>query len=716
MAKSGNMVAAGAVLALTLLAWPAAAQAHVVESISGGGMNAATSASVSADGRYVAYRAADISISNVYLRDRVAGSWQLVASGENGGPGDPSVSADGHFVAYWMVRGGPAPHPEIFVYDATSETAEAVSLAADGSALDGGSTQPSISADGRYVAFTSAATGLVAGDGNGCTDVFVHDRETGVTTRVSVGGAGAEAHGDSSRPSISADGRYVAFESLASDLVADDTNGVCDVFVHDRQTGSTTLVSVTPGGAGGNGPSSDPSISADGRSVAFESLASDLIPGDTNGISDVFVHDRQTGSTTLVSVTPAGAGGNGPSSDPSISGDGRRVAFESAATDLVADDTNGVSDVFVRDRDAAATIRVSVAQDGTEGDLAGSRPCISADGQWVAFDSAADNLAPGDTNEDRDVFLASVDFTVQEPVAYVSLRGTDRYHTAILVSRAAFPDALPAGSGLVLAPGETFQEALCGGPLAAAYGGPVLLTPKSGLDGRVKAEILRLKPAYVICIGLSDSVKDAVQRALGASGTASVIRGWSVYAMSRNVALALKARVGSLSGATAIITRGDRFPDAIAVSSLACANKWPILLTGPGTTLSAYAYLTLGQLDLTRAIKVGTYAVLPSVVTAVTNLSGADRYHTNRNVAEWAKANAGLRFTHLGITTGDKFPDALAAGPYLGRDAGILLLDATGGMPPVIAAELSANAGDVRRLSLIALPETSVGEALALMP
>jgi hypothetical protein len=303
--------------------------------------------------------------------------------------------------------------------------------------------------------------------------------------------------------------------------------------------------------------------------------------------------------------------------------------------------------------------------------------------------------------------------------SFTSLRGTDRFDTALKISRAMFPNALPAGSGLVLAPGETFPEALCGAPLAAAYGGPVLLTSVGGLYSAVRDEIVRLAPEHVVCIGLSDTITAAVQTALpGASVTTIRGDGGSVYDMSYKVAAALGQKVGDLSGATAVVTRGDQFPDAIGVSPLVCAQKWPVLLT-KGTTGSLHpsAVAALAELGITKAIKVGTYAILPEGVVGLANLSGDNRYYTNRNVAVWAMNNAGLTFSHLGITTGDKFPDALAAGPYLALDSGILLLSPVyGPLPSCIGAEIAENGAAVERVSFIAMVEPVIGQVKARLP
>jgi Tol biopolymer transport system component len=264
-----------------------------------------------------------------------------------------------------------------------------------------------LSSDGRYVAFVSFATNLVAGDTNDCADVFVRDRRRGTTERVSVDSAGIQGNDGSYGPSISADGRYVAFESFSTNLMPGDTNSSWDVFVHDRQSGITVPVSIGSAGALANDSSYGPSISADGRFVAFSSYASNLVPGDTNGPneSDVFVRDLQNMVTERVSVDSAGAQANGSSYGASISVDVRYVAFQSEATNLVPGDTNGASDIFVRDRQSGTTERVSVDSAGIGGNFHSIGASISADGRYVAFSSRADNLVPGDTNFVWDIFV-----------------------------------------------------------------------------------------------------------------------------------------------------------------------------------------------------------------------------------------------------------------------------------------------------------------------
>jgi len=264
---------------------------------------------------------------------------------------------------------------------------------------------PSISAIGRFVAFQSDASDLVPGDRNGSRDVFVRDRETGKTKRVSMASGGAEANSDSYLPAISADGRFVAFESFARNLVGGDANRLEDIFVRDRRTGETELVSVGSHGVQGSGDSYDASISADGRFVAFESLAGNLVGGDANRAFDVFVRDRSTGKTRRISVSSRGAQANAGSHLPVISPGGRFVAFESDASNLVGGDHNGASDIFVRDRKTGATKRISVSSAGAEGNAGSYRPSISAAGRFVAFESDASNLVGDDQNGSRDVFV-----------------------------------------------------------------------------------------------------------------------------------------------------------------------------------------------------------------------------------------------------------------------------------------------------------------------
>ena len=288
-----------------------------------------------------------------------------------------------------------------------------VSLGPHGRQADDMSLEPSISGNGRFVAFQSVATNLVRRDTNDWPDIFVYDRETQRTSRVSVATDGSQADHLSSLQDISRRGRFVAFGSLATNLVRHDDNGMPDVFLHDRKTGRTVIVSVSSTGTQGKDlGSSQPAIGAGGRFVAFVGYPRNLVPDDTNRRPDIFVRDRRAGTTTRVSVSSSGEQADrksGTYSGPDISADGRYVVFESHATNLVAGDDNRKQDVFLHDRQTHVTTRVSVASDGTQGDDESYWPTISADGRYVAFSSRATNLVEGDDNDDWDVFVRDLE-------------------------------------------------------------------------------------------------------------------------------------------------------------------------------------------------------------------------------------------------------------------------------------------------------------------
>jgi len=327
---------------------------------------------------------------------------------------DSLISLDARYVAFSsdatnLVPGDTNAVRDVFLRGRDGFATERLSVdsaGVQGNGLSSVSDPCPISDDDRYVVFYSDATNLVAGDTNGVRDVFVRDRLLGTTTRVSVSSAGVQGNGRSSEPTISADGRYVAFYSDATTLVPNDTNLVRDCFVRDLQTNTTTRISVSSAGAEGNALSSGPIIAAGGRYVAFYSSADTLVAGDTNAFRDCFVRDLQTNTTTRVSLSSTGAQGNKLSSEPTISADGRYVCFYSDATNLVSGDTNAVRDVFVRDRTTNTTTRVSISSTGSQGNARSERQAISGNGRFVVFDSNATNMvAAPDTNLAADTFL-----------------------------------------------------------------------------------------------------------------------------------------------------------------------------------------------------------------------------------------------------------------------------------------------------------------------
>jgi len=338
-------------------------------------------------------------------------SESIFGASANGQSFTASLSKSGRYVAFAssasdLVPGDTNGQLDVFVRDRERGTIERVSVDRNGNDANGGSGNASISGDGRFVAFESAASNLVLGDLNFTTDVFVRDRKHDFTFRVSVSSTGGEANAFSSYPAISGDGSQVTFLSNASTLVAGDTNARKDVFVRHLNFGVTRRVSVSSTGAQGNGDSGTASISWDGHYVVFVSEASNLDPFDANGVSDTFLHDLHTGRTRRVSEAGGGlVEGNAASFAGHISDDGRFVYFASAASNLVANDVNGVNDVFVSDLRTGGLTRISVSSQGVPSDADSILGNISKNGRYAIFRSSSDQLVPGDTNGTSDAFL-----------------------------------------------------------------------------------------------------------------------------------------------------------------------------------------------------------------------------------------------------------------------------------------------------------------------
>ncbi len=452
---------------------------------------------VSGDGRYVAFDSYATNVvtgdangtSDVFLRDRLLATTILVSVDSNESQGnsysnDSSISADGRYVAFTsgstnLTLGGSNGWPAVFVRDTVAGTTIRISGVAGGEL--GSSGEASLSADGRYVAFTSELA-LVAEDHNGQTDTYVHDRdadgdgifdEVGATSivRASVATDGTETNGFSSGR-ISPNGRFVVLISTATNLIADDQplcdrgsgpTNCSDVFLHDRDTDgdgtfdqaggtSTTLVSATGGGAQANGDSGDSDVANDGD-VAFWSVAPNL--GAT--AADMFVRDHQTGTVSLA--------GRGTSNGPSMSDDGRYVAFNSGVPNVV-DDSNNTVDAYVFDRQTTTIVRASVDSDGAEVAYGGYDPVLSGDGRHVIFGSFADDLVSGDSGLWTDVFARDLQASPAPPqpqtITFTNPGGKTLAQSPVTVTAAA-------SSGLAVT-FTTSTPAVCtsGGPNGAA--------------------------------------------------------------------------------------------------------------------------------------------------------------------------------------------------------------------------------------------------------
>lgn len=325
--------------------------------------------------------------------------------------GDPSISADGVHVAFdshaALTAGDNNAWSDIYVHNRNDRTTRRASLALSG-APNSSSFGASISADGQRVAYYSFASNLTAGDTNGALDVFVHDLTSHATLLVSVGMGGVPANAASRYPCISPDGRFVAFVSEASNLTPDADLPGGDIFLRDVDAGTTIKVTKTLSGAPAGGSSTFPAVSADGRFVVYQSNSSVLAPGNPAGRWNVFLFDRETGATQRISVDTNGGSANGDSEEPRISADGRYIVFQSAARDLVDDDASSWQDVFLYDRELDIMRLVSVDSTGVQANARSGGPDVSSDGRVIAFSSLASSLYAQDNNNVNDVYYRQI--------------------------------------------------------------------------------------------------------------------------------------------------------------------------------------------------------------------------------------------------------------------------------------------------------------------
>ena len=418
----------GTVLTATLVFAAGAARGQVTtrESVDSSGNQADKQSfvtGISHDGRYIAFYSDATNLvpgdtnnfTDCFVRDRVAGTTIRVSLRSTGAQGtgnssSPHIDSSGtittfHSDAKNLVQNDLNLMTDVFVHDSVTGKTTRVSVDSSGTEANGPSVLPQVSGDGLIVAFESTATNLVAGDTNAASDIFVFDRTTAITTRISVDSMGTQANGASHSARISENGQFVFFYSDATNLVAGDVNGKTDGFLYDRSTGTTELITVSSFGNQGNDISYNGTVSADGSLCAFYSFASNLVPGDNNAVSDVFLRDRVAGTTTRVSTDSAGVQGDKASYTARISADGQFFSFVSDATNLIGSDTNAASDVFRKNLATGETIRLSEDSSGTEANGSSSLPWSSGDGRLVAFGSLATNLVAGDTNAVSDVFL-----------------------------------------------------------------------------------------------------------------------------------------------------------------------------------------------------------------------------------------------------------------------------------------------------------------------
>ena len=380
---------------------------------------------ISADGRVVVFQSTSPNIvsgdssgaRHIYAYDRITKKITRVSVNDSGKPGDKqsfgaSISSDGRYVAFIsdatnLVEGDTNDKQDVFVRDRKKGTTVRISVSNVGEQANADCHEVVITADGRVLAFSSISSTLDENINNRSADIFLCDREAQFVRRITRSRDGYEADHDSGEPSISANGRFVAFYSHATNITPKDTNLAPDIYLFDSLTGTTELISVASNRMIGNRDSRRPRVSADGRFVVFESWADNLVVDDQNETPDIFLRDRESKKTICVSTDVDGKPGNDESRDPRISDDGNFVVFTSYASNLVADDTNNLPDVFVYDRKTQETERVNLTDKREQAAGRSGEAVLSGDGKWVAFASKASNLVEGDTNRSPDIFLVN---------------------------------------------------------------------------------------------------------------------------------------------------------------------------------------------------------------------------------------------------------------------------------------------------------------------
>lgn len=470
------------------------------------------------------------------MKDRRDGDVDIVSISNEGDAANehvtsPDITGDGRFVVFETDATNLVPQPtvswQIYLHDRQTGVTELISRDEQGAAANRSSTAPTVSDDGRFVAYQSYATNLVAGTGSNRIHVYLFDRETGETQLISRNLTGAPANADSKGPVITPDGRWIAYHGHATDLVDAADGPGHDVFVYDRQTGQTDLVSVrSDGGAQDKGADSQ-TISADGRFVAFDSTARNLAPSNAWDTFHIYVHDRKTGETERVSVSSDGAEGDGASQDPMISGNGRFVTYASYAFNLTPEEElNRRPDIFVYDRVTKATELITTAVDGGAADSDAGSPSISHDGSVVAYDSISRNAVENDTNARRDVFVRE-----RGPATGVRTFALTRDpHTASVSGEATFSGTMLAE--VAIEPNEALEE----GDAALEAGRIIYRTEREDLLFEMDLTALSAEKPVTTDRG----------RVYGASRT-PVIYGWTFQAAGS--AWEIRAQRHALTGA-----------------------------------------------------------------------------------------------------------------------------------------------------------------------
>ncbi|WP_368497809.1 cell wall-binding repeat-containing protein [Herbiconiux sp. A18JL235] len=666
------------------------------------------SVAISGDGKYAAFstRATNLSdlangVEQVYLSDLQTGALTMV-SARSGVAGDmpstqPSVSDDGRFVAYTsladnLAGGSPARGSKALVWDRATGTTQLVSLTDGPSPAPAtvGVTSVRVSGDGTAVAFL-AASKLTLEDPLGTYQVYVRNLRSASTTMVSVNPLAtvpSGSHGVDREIAISRDGSVVVFTSTDS-LSSQPGGGRPQVYARMLRSGSTELVSVNSDGtAGGDGSSVTPTVSANGTAVAFASNSSDISPlHPAAGGTSIYVRDLTTKATALGTPTAMGSSGIASAAHPSLSEDGRFLAFDSAQKDVVAEGSGfpgSFSQVYVRDR---VTGTVVVASRNLAGTTAGNDrselPTLSSDGSLVAFRSAASDLtatAPSLGSPQAFVSGGHVTPTLQR------IAGADRYTVSANVSSDAFTPEGIVGPTVYVASGEGFADALPGSAVAGYNTGPILLVGRDTISGDLRAELTRLTPRRIVVLGGPNSISAQVENDLKSFST-SVDRVAGPDRFSGSIAVSRTFT----SSAVAYVASGENFPDALAGAAAAGREKAPVLLTQKDSLPTGMKEELL-RLGVTKIVVLGGPASVSDGVVAslgavapTTRIAGSDRYEGAAAVSRTVFA-AGAKTVF--VASGEVFPDALSGGASAIKNGAPVILVTKNSIPAAAAVEL----------------------------
>ncbi|MCS5715543.1 cell wall-binding repeat-containing protein [Herbiconiux sp. CPCC 205716] len=666
----------------------------------------AFSAATSPDGRFVVFVSAASNIasvtspySQVYLKDRANGTTRVVSSvGGNSGNGHssaPDVSDDGSIVSFRSFATNLTPTPtgttaaQLLIWSRSSGDISLASTA-DGrtpTAANYDVGQAELAGDGRTVAFVTSATNLVSTPTNGNAQIYKRDLISATTQMVSITESPSPqgSPSNSFSPSISFDGRFIAFET-AGELTAAPTAGLPQIYRRDTMVGDTDLVSVSrSGSSASNSISRSPSISADGRFVAFESAATDLTDLARPGSFQIYLRDLQANLNRLVSKDNSGTtAATGTSSKASISPDGRQVSYISDARDLVPQGSDlafNRSQVYLFDRGRGTTIVVSSPREQAIGDD-NSYETSTANGGVVVFSSQSTNLLPEATMPKGQVYVASTNFAT-----LTRMDGADRFGTSATISKLTFASGVPVA---YVVSGVTFPDALSGAAAAGREHGPVLLVTPDSIPTATAIELQRLKPQRIVVAGGTSAIHSDVEKALGAySPLVSRISGADRFEVSAKVSETVFDVVASDGPTTAFVASGEVFPDALSAGAIA-AGQSPVLLVGKdrlptlvAAELRRLAPDTITVLGGPNAVSDGVVAALQAIAP-VNRIGGQDRF----DVSAGASAAFPVGTRTVFIASGVTFPDALSgSAAAIQRRAPVLLVTPTA-IPDSIRSEL----------------------------